>query len=183
MAASTAVMTWMRSTSKAERKDSISSPKERALAFATNMSTPPNSVAALSTQLRSAPASLTSTDRPQEALAPLDASALTASSTASLLRAQIATAAPSDARRSAIARPMPLVDPVTSAFFPASCRSISCAPKTRAIRDGLPRFGLQRVLVQPSAYVGLWPKAAVPGRPPHVGYRGQLGHSSMLDDE
>ena len=34
MAASTAVMTWMRSTSKAERKDSISSPKERALAFA-----------------------------------------------------------------------------------------------------------------------------------------------------
>ena len=52
------------------------------------------------------------------------ARALTVSATSPALRAQIATSAPSAARCSATARPMPLVPPVTRAFSPLKPRSM-----------------------------------------------------------
>ena len=49
----------------------------------------------------------------------------TAFSTPSASRAQIATEAPSSSSVSAMARPMPFVEPVTMAFLPVSPRSMT----------------------------------------------------------
>src|SRR3954464_4462428 len=99
------------------------SPTASALTLQTMVSTPPNSRAAPSIQSFSAAGSATSSPLPHDFI-PFAASALTTLPTSSALRAQIATLAPSSANNSAIARPMPLLPPVTSAVFPFSPRSI-----------------------------------------------------------
>src|SRR3954469_23624755 len=90
------------------------------------MSSPPSSVAASTTQAVSASPSATSSARP-DALMPRARNAATVASTSPALRAQIATSVPSAAKCSAMARPMPLVPPVTRAFFAASPRSMIVA--------------------------------------------------------
>src|SRR5690242_889588 len=102
------------------------SPTASALTLQTMVSMPPSLAAAPSTHAFNAVASATSIGSPQ-ALTPLAASVLTAFPTSSALRAQIATLAPSSAKSSAIASPMPLVPPVTSTFFPFSPRSMAAS--------------------------------------------------------
>ena len=96
-----------------------SAPWAMAPALETRMSMPPSSSAASPIQAFSTGPSMMSTDFPV-ALTPDLASAATASATWSALRAQTATFAPSAARVSAIARPMPRVPPRMTAFLPAS---------------------------------------------------------------
>src|SRR3954447_14135336 len=102
------------------------SPTASALTLQTRASMPPNSPAAPSTHALSASGSATSIALPQD-LMPLEESVFTALPTSSALRAQIATLAPSPANSSAIASPMPLLPPVTSAFFPFNPRSIAAS--------------------------------------------------------
>src|SRR3954452_4676261 len=99
------------------------SPTASALTLQTMASTPPSSPAAVSIHCFSAGASATSIAAPHD-LTPFAASAFTALPTSSGLRAQMATLAPSAAKSSAIARPMPLLPPVTSAFLPFNPRSM-----------------------------------------------------------
>src|ERR1700754_429005 len=87
------------------------------------MSMPPNSAPTSATHRFSAGPSATSSARPV-ARTPVWDKAATVALTSSVLRAHIATLAPSAAKWSAIARPMPFVAPVTSAFFPARPRSM-----------------------------------------------------------
>src|SRR5215467_1018060 len=102
------------------------SPTASALTLQTTVSMPPSFAAALSTHPLSAAASATSIASPHD-LTPLAASAFTTFPTSSALRAQIATLAPSSAKSSAIASPMPLLLPVTSTFFPFSPRSMAAS--------------------------------------------------------
>src|ERR1700722_12998425 len=99
------------------------SPTASALTLQTRISTPPSSAAAPSIHCFSAVGSATSVGLPQT-LTPLSCRALTTLLICSACRAQIATLAPSAANRSAIARPIPLLPPVTSAFLPFSPRSM-----------------------------------------------------------
>src|SRR4051794_19768511 len=87
------------------------------------LSMPPSAVAAPSIQPFSAAASATSTAAPHD-FTPFAESPFTTLPTSSALRAQIATLAPSAANSSAIASPMPLLPPVTSALFPFNPRSM-----------------------------------------------------------
>src|SRR4051794_7042824 len=102
------------------------SPTASALTLQTMLSMPPNSAAAPSIQPFRAAGSATSIAWPQD-LTPFAARVLTTLPTSSALRAQIATLAPSPANSSAIASPMPLLPPVTSAFFPFNPRSIAAS--------------------------------------------------------
>src|SRR5579871_6172823 len=99
------------------------SPTARALTLQTMVSIPPSSTAAPSIQPFKARGSATSIALPH-ALTPLAERPFAALPTSSALRAQIATLAPSAAKSSAIASPMPLLPPVTSALFPFSPRSM-----------------------------------------------------------
>src|SRR5712671_7975268 len=99
------------------------SPTASALTLQTMVSMPPNSAAAPSIQPFSAAGSATSIALPH-ALTPFSERLLTTLPTSSALRAQIATLAPSSANSSAIARPMPLLPPVTSTLLPFNPRSI-----------------------------------------------------------
>jgi hypothetical protein len=81
------------------------------------MSMPPSSSPAAVIQAFRASPSMMSTEAPV-AFTPVAAKAATASFTWSALRAQTATLAPSAARVSAIARPMPRVPPRMTAFGP-----------------------------------------------------------------
>src|SRR6185437_15270160 len=72
----------------------------------------------------SAAASVTSNALPH-AGTPFSAIARTAAATSSALRAHSATLAPSLANISAIARPMPLLPPVITTFFPFNPRSMA----------------------------------------------------------
>ena len=94
-----------------------------ALTLATTMSMPPKSAADLATHALRLSALPTSATEPITLLPDADM-ALAASATSAAFRAQNATLAPSLANVSAIARPMPLVPPVTSARKPLSCMSM-----------------------------------------------------------
>lgn len=98
-------------------------PIASALTLETAISIPPNSAATSATQAISPGPSATSTARPV-ARTPLAFSAATVCATSSAWRAQIATSAPSAASVSAMAWPIPLVPPVTTARRPFSPRSI-----------------------------------------------------------
>ena len=93
------------------------------LTFDTTQSMPPSASAEAATHALSASASPTSTDWPN-AVTSFAESDSTAAETSASLRAQIATLQPSAASDSAIARPIPLLPPVISAFWPLSCRSM-----------------------------------------------------------
>src|SRR5437868_345875 len=99
------------------------SPTANALTLQTMVSMPPSSSAAPSIQPFSATGSATSIALPHD-LTSFAARPFTALPTSSALRAQIATLAPSAANSSAIACPMPLLPPVTSAHFPFNPRSM-----------------------------------------------------------
>src|SRR5438309_795185 len=99
------------------------SPTASALTLQTIVSMPPSSAAAPSIQPFSASGSATSIALPHD-LTPFAERLLTTLPTSSALRAQIATLAPSAANSSAIASPMPLLPPVTSALFPFNPRSM-----------------------------------------------------------
>jgi hypothetical protein len=103
------------------------SPIASALTLQTSASTPPNAPAASATHFFSSIGSPTSNAWPW-VRTPLPAKALAAAATSSPLRAQSATLAPSAANRSQIARPMPLLPPVTRAFLPFNPRSMIASP-------------------------------------------------------
>src|SRR3982074_1936969 len=99
------------------------SPTASALTLQTMVSIPPSLPAASSTHRFNAAASATSIAPPHD-LPPFAANAFTTLPTSSALRAHMATLAPSAANSSAIASPMPLLPPVTSALFPFNPRSM-----------------------------------------------------------
>src|SRR5258706_9682707 len=103
------------------------SPTASALTLQTRVSIPPSSPAAASTHCFNAAGSATSIAPPHD-LTPFVANAFTTLPTSSALRAQMATLAPSSAKSSAIARPMPLLPPVTSALLPFNPRSMIASP-------------------------------------------------------
>ena len=103
---------------------SAESPTASALTLQTSASMPPSAAALADTHAASAGPSATSSARPK-AWTPVAFSAATVASTSSALRAQTETLAPSAAKASATARPMPLVPPVTRARLPLSPRSMS----------------------------------------------------------
>ena len=107
------------------------SPTDRALTLQTRASTPPSALAEASIQPFSAAGSPTSKPWPN-ALTPVPSIAFTAAVTSPALRAQIETFAPSAAKPSAIARPMPFVPPVTRAFLPLRNRSMHSSWESRA---------------------------------------------------
>ena len=91
----------------------------------TTMSSPPNeAMAAPTTDV--APSSVDRSAATPRAL-PGPGAAATASSSVASPRAQNTTSAPSSTSRVAIARPMPRLEPVTSATFPASPSSTGLA--------------------------------------------------------
>ena len=119
MAASTIRTECMTSTSNEVFQFSSSTPADRALTLATTASSPPRVSAASETHALSAAPSATSTARPK-ARTPFSSIALAVAFTSASVRAQKATSAPSSAKQSTIARPIPLVPPVTSARLPRS---------------------------------------------------------------
>ena len=123
MALSTKRTLPIKSTSKPFFQLSSSAPIAKALTLATTISMPPKSAADLATHALRLSALPTSATEPITLLPEADM-ALAASATSVALRAQKATFAPSLANVSAMARPMPLVPPVTSARKPLSCMSI-----------------------------------------------------------
>ena len=123
-AASTVLTVCIMSTLNSFCHDSSSGVAASALTLGTTISSPPNSSATSSTHWRTAGPSPTSSARP-EARTPVAPSAATAASTSASVRAQIATSEPSAASSFAIARPIPLVPPVTSDFLPFKPRSMS----------------------------------------------------------
>src|SRR5579875_2417614 len=137
MAAFTKRTVPIRSTSKLARQFAASSGIASALTLATTMSRPPSSAALPSTHRRMPASSATSTARPTATLPrPVSASAVAVTSRA--VRAQNPTAAPSAASASTIARPIPLVPPVTRARSPFRPRSTSCL--LAVIAPSPPRF-------------------------------------------
>lgn len=84
----------------------------------------PNAASAASTTSR-APASVVTSATTAIASAPSARASAAAASRASFSRAQRATRQPSRASSSAMARPIPRLEPVTSAAFPLSPRSIT----------------------------------------------------------
>src|SRR5882757_10128375 len=137
------------------------SPTASALTLHTRISTLPSSAAAPSTHCFNAAGSATSVGLPQ-ALTPLPFNAVTALSICSGCRAQIATLAPSAANRSAIARPIPLLPPVTRAFLPFSPRSMVHSSVE------MPHYPLARSMSSYRASIrGLRDQRAVAMRHPH----------------
>src|SRR5262249_24582312 len=130
--ASTACTVCIMSTSNSLRQLSSLLGMASALTLATRMSRPPSSPAAASIQPRSAAPSATSSARPV-ALTPVLPRAATAAVTSYACREQMATLQPSAAIVSAIARPMPLVPPVISAFRLRQPRSIAVLPLPGAL--------------------------------------------------
>src|SRR5690348_8067678 len=110
------------STSKLARQLASSSGMASALTLATTMSRPPSSAAVSPTHCRTPASSETSTQRPVT-MPPRPVISSAARVTSAAVRAQNATEAPSSASVSAMARPMPLVPPVTRARNPFSPRS------------------------------------------------------------
>src|SRR5262249_35965875 len=88
---------------------------------------PPRPSAAWSTQDCSASPSATSATVPKT-VPPRSVSAFSAAATSPAVRAQKPTAAPSSTNASTIARPIPLVPPVTIARLPGRFRSIPAPP-------------------------------------------------------
>src|SRR4029077_9676822 len=117
------------STSKLARQLASSSGMASALTLATTMSRPPSSAAVSPTHWRTPASSETSTQRPVT-MTPRPAISSAARVTSAAVRAQNATEAPSSASVSAMARPMPLVPPVTRARNPFSPRSMCFPPLT-----------------------------------------------------
>ena len=113
-AAATALTVCIMSVANDFAQVSGESPTARALTLHTSTSMPPSASALAVIQALKALASVTSTARPK-AGTPFFFSAATAASTSPRLRAQSETPAPSSAKVSAMARPMPLVPPVMSA--------------------------------------------------------------------
>src|ERR1051325_10807523 len=101
-----------------------------ALTLATTMSRPPSAAAVSATHWRTPSASATSRQRPVTT-PPRSVSSTAARATSASVRAQKATEAPSSASVSTMARPMPLVPPVTRARSPFSPRSMCFPPLTR----------------------------------------------------
>src|SRR5690349_5737204 len=114
------------STSKLARQLASSSGMASALTLATTMSRPPSSAAVSPTHCRTPASSETSTQRPVTT-PPRAVISSAARSTSAVVRAQNATAAPSSASVSTMARPMPLVPPVTRARSPLSPRSTAAS--------------------------------------------------------
>ena len=123
MAASTTRTECIRSTSNSVFQLSSPGSMERALTLATTASRPPRVSAASTTQALSAAPWRTSRARPN-ARTPISSTALAVAMTSASVRAQKATSAPSTAKASTIARPMPFVPPVTSARLPCRRRSM-----------------------------------------------------------
>src|SRR3954465_5501860 len=119
------------------------SPTASALTLQTMMSIPPNSPPPPSIHPFNGAGSATSNPLPHD-FTPLAASALTALATSSALRAQMATLAPSSEKSSAIARPMPLLPPVTSTLLPFSPRSIVLSPDNAMMALPAATYGRQR---------------------------------------
>src|SRR5215213_4022851 len=167
-------------------------------ALLTRMSRPPNAPTTVSTSACRAPRSDTSATTPIAASSPWASRiSCTTASTRSWPRSTTATRAPSSAKRCAVARPMPLAAPVTSARLPSIDRdrevrrmapTIRVVPLGNGIED--PRRGRDDV---PAPFVaasspGLaisrerqgpsrlptpragW-RTVRPGRPPVCGYR------------
>src|SRR6478609_6701556 len=159
-AASTSPTAPIRSTLKLVCQFSGLSGIASALTLATTPSMPPSAVKLLFTQPVSAAASPTSTALPIT-IPPSPASADWASATESGVRAQYATAAPSDNSPSTTARPMPRVPPVTRKRFPDNPRSMifppfssvgdgsqrSCRTAQLAVNPAVGRCGRQQPLV------------------------------------
>src|SRR5450756_109453 len=82
------------------------------------MSSPPNSPSTAAKSARASSTRLISATVPK--ILPRGCISATARSTDAWVRPQMATAAPSCSRRSAMARPMPRVPPVTMAYLPLS---------------------------------------------------------------
>src|SRR6266851_8785404 len=125
-AAPTAFTVCIMSVRKDFSQLSSESPTARALTLQTSASSPPSSAALAAIHCLSAGPSATSSTLPK-AFTPLAFSAETAAATSPSLRAQIETCAPSAAKPSAIARPIPLLPPVTATRFPLSPRSMSAS--------------------------------------------------------
>ena len=123
IAASTKRTLPIRSTSNPFFQAASSGATASALTLATTMSIPPSAFAAPVAQAFRASPSPTSATLPT-ILTPCLARSLIARSTSSALRAQKATFTPSAASVSTMARPMPLVPPVTTAFSPFNPRSM-----------------------------------------------------------
>src|SRR5690349_5536797 len=113
----------MRSTSKEAYQFSSVSGTASALTLATTASMPPSRSAASCTHAVSAGPLRTSSCTPRTP-EPRPASAFSVISISAASRAQNSTTAPSSVNASTIARPMPLVPPVTSTREPVSCRSM-----------------------------------------------------------
>src|SRR5262245_4241514 len=109
---------------------SAESPTASALTLQTRASMPPSSAALDVTHAVKAGPSATSSARPN-ALTPFACNEAIAAATSSTLRAQMETCAPSAANLSAIARPIPLLPPVTTARFPLSPRFMCVLPEWR----------------------------------------------------
>src|ERR1041385_1398643 len=122
-AASAAVTICMTSTSNPLRKSSGVLVGASALALATKTSRPPSPAAPSLIQAASALGSATSTPR-ENTVAPLALRARAVSSIWAASRAQRAIAAPSAAKRSAMARPMPRLEPVMKTLRPRKPRSM-----------------------------------------------------------
>src|SRR6185437_206225 len=101
-----------------------------ALTLATTMSRPPSSAVVSSTHCRTPASSETSTQRPVTT-PPRAVISSAARVTSAVVRAQKATAAPASASVSTMARPMPLVPPVTRARNPLSPRSTATSSPLR----------------------------------------------------
>src|SRR5215469_2281266 len=125
------------STSKLARQLASSSGMASALTLATTMSRPPNPAAVSPTHCRTPAWSETSTQRPVT-MPPRPVISSAARATSSAVRAQNATAAPSPASVSTMARPMPLVPPVTRARNPFSPRSTCYLLATRRTNRIIP---------------------------------------------
>src|SRR5579883_2941331 len=118
---------------------STSRPPAGPVTLFTSTSAPPKA-ASCARHTASTPASVARSAATASTRAPRPRIASAAAASAAPPRAQIVTAAPSAASASAIARPMPLLAPVTSARLPASPRSIVAATIARCAAAAR-RFG------------------------------------------
>src|ERR1035437_4559575 len=121
----------IRSTSNDSTQFSGVSGIASALTLLTTISMPPNNFAESSTHLDIASASLTSITVPTTVL-PLLARAASVAATSPASRAQKATLAPSATNVSTMARPIPLVPPVTNTVLPFICRSMIFSSQSSA---------------------------------------------------
>ena len=132
LAASKALTMPSTSSRKFCSHDVGSAPCAIAPALETSMWIPPSSSPAALIQAFNAAPSMMSTEAPV-ARTPRLRRLSTVSCTCSALRAQMATFAPSRARLSAIARPIPRVPPRMTALRPLICRSMKRLPFWRRL--------------------------------------------------